>query len=55
MSPWAIGAYCLLVLIYIVPVVLFVRRRSKISRPAPTKGDKSVPDGLVGTLPVDRW
>lgn len=55
MNPWAIGAYCLLVLIYFVPVILLIRRRSKITRPAPTKVDQSVPDGLVGTLPVDRW
>jgi hypothetical protein len=55
MSPWAIGIYCLLVLIYTVPATLFLRRRAKIKRLALTKGDKSVPDGLVGTLPVDRW
>jgi hypothetical protein len=55
MSPWAIGIYCLLVLIYTVPVALFIRRRMKMRRRTPTKGDQSVPDGLVGTLPVDRW
>jgi hypothetical protein len=55
MSPWAIGIYCLLVLIYTVPVTLFIRRRMKIRRAVPIKGDQSVQDGLVGTLPVDRW
>jgi len=55
MSPWAIGVYCVLVLMYTVPVTLFLRRRAKIKRLALTKREQSVPDGLVGTLPVDRW
>ena len=54
MSLWAISVYCVLVLIYAVPVALFVRR-AKIKRLALTKRDQSVPDELVGTLPVDRW
>jgi hypothetical protein len=55
MSLWAISVYCVLVLIYTVPAALFVRRRAKIKRLALTKRDQSVPDELVGTLPVDRW
>ena len=55
MNPWVIGVYCLLVGIYTLPVTIFLRRRMKIKRLASIKGDQAVPDGLVGTLPVDRW
>jgi heme/copper-type cytochrome/quinol oxidase subunit 2 len=55
MNLWAIGVYCLLVAIYFVPVIIFIRRRRKGDRPAPTQHDQSPLDGLVATMPVDRW
>jgi hypothetical protein len=55
MNLWAIGAYCLLVAIYFVPVIIFIRRRRKVDRPPLKQHDQSPLDGLVATMPVDRW
>jgi hypothetical protein len=55
MSPWAICVYCLLVVIYFLPVIIFIKRRAQISRATSTHGDQSPLDGLVATTPVDRW
>jgi len=63
MNPLAIGAYLLLVTLYFVPVIIFIKRKSRISRPTPTQSDlagqmpseESPADGLVATMPVDRW
>lgn len=55
MNPWAIGVYCLLAVIYFVPVIIVIKRRARITRSAATHGDPSPLDGLVATMPVDRW
>ncbi|HUY73517.1 MAG TPA: hypothetical protein VMW11_03290 [Candidatus Dormibacteraeota bacterium] len=63
MNPLAIGAYLVLVALYVVPVIILIKRRSRSSRPTRTQGDstgrmtsENAPvDGLVATLPVDRW
>lgn len=63
MSPLAVGAYLLLVGLYVVPVIILIKRRSRSSKPTLTQGDSAGPmtsenapvDGLVATMPVDRW
>jgi hypothetical protein len=62
LNPLAIGAYLILVALYVVPVIILIRRW-RSSRPTPTQSDsadqltsENAPvDGLVATMPVDRW
>jgi len=63
MNPLAVGAYLVLVVLYVVPVIILIKRRTRASKAPPTQGDstdqmtsENAPlDGLVATMPVDRW